>query len=231
MKVPISKRLLCCAGLVPEGVRLADIGTDHGYLGIHLLLERRVQQVIAADVRPMPLDSARKNSAKFGVADRMDFRLSDGLEKIRPEEVDVIVCAGMGGDLMLQILQAAPWLKDSRYALILQPQSAQNVFRRWLCEMGFCIETEALVEDGGHLYTALRARYDGQRRILTPGQQYLTPQLLASGSPLLPTYIDKIVSALSVTIQGLRSAEHPQLERLTWLETAQNELLEMRKSL
>ena len=114
MKVPISNRLLLCAALVPPGSRAADIGTDHGYLAVHLLREGVCPFVTAADLREQPLQKARENAARFGVADRMQFLLSDGLQSIPPDAAGTIVMAGMGGDLMVRILEAAPWVCDAR---------------------------------------------------------------------------------------------------------------------
>ena len=141
MKIPISKRLRLCAQLVPEGARVADIGTDHGYLGLYLLQNGLAAHVLAADLRPQPLQTAKLHAAKFGFAGQMEFRLSDGLAEIAPDEADTIVCAGMGGDLIVEILSACPWLRDRNYTLILQPQSAGQELRRWLGEHGFCGET------------------------------------------------------------------------------------------
>ena len=83
MKIPISKRLRLCAQLVPEGARVADIGTDHGYLGLYLLQNGLAAHVLAADLRPQPLQTAKLHAAKFGFAGQMEFRLSDGLAEIR----------------------------------------------------------------------------------------------------------------------------------------------------
>ncbi|MEI3090393.1 MAG: class I SAM-dependent methyltransferase [Oscillospiraceae bacterium] len=157
MKIPISKRLRLCAQLVPEGARVADIGTDHGYLGLYLLQNGLAAHVLAADLRPQPLQTAKLHAAKFGFAGQMEFRLSDGLAEIAPDEADTIVCAGMGGDLIVEILSACPWLRDRNYTLILQPQSAGQELRRWLGEHGFAIACEQLVQDGKFLYTVLRA--------------------------------------------------------------------------
>ncbi len=157
MKIPISKRLRLCAQLVPPGARVADIGTDHGYLGLYLLQNGRAAHVLAADLRPQPLQTAKLHAAKFGFAGQMEFRLSDGLAEIGPDEADTIVCAGMGGDLIVEILSACPWLRDRNYTLILQPQSAGQELRRWLGEHGFAIACEQLVQDGKFLYTVLRA--------------------------------------------------------------------------
>ena len=146
MKVPISNRLLLCAAMVPPGSRAADIGTDHGYLAVHLLREGVCPFVTAADLREQPLQKARENAARFGVADRMQFLLSDGLQSIPPDAAGTIVMAGMGGDLMVRILEAAPWVCDARYTLILQPQSAGQALRQYLAGHGFLIEREALAQ-------------------------------------------------------------------------------------
>ena len=151
MKLPISKRLLCCASMVQPGSRVADIGTDHGYLGIYLLQSGAARHVIACDLRKDPLENARRNAKLFGVDGEMELRLSDGLEKILPDEVDTVVMAGMGGDLIQKILSQCPWRKREGLQFILQPQSAGNVLRRWLCEDGFEIQREEPVQDGHFL--------------------------------------------------------------------------------
>ena len=195
MKIPISKRLLCCAGFVEPGARVADIGTDHGYLGIYLLKNGIARQVTACDLRPLPLRNAQENAERFGVGAQMEFLLSDGLERVAPDRIDTVVCAGMGGDLIVEILSACPWLRDRNYTLILQPQSAGQELRRWLGEHGFAIECEQLVQDGKFLYTVLRA-HPGEGTIRSPGAQYVSPWLRQSGSPLLGAYLQRIDNAL-----------------------------------
>ena len=140
MRLPVSARLECCAGLVPQGARAADIGADHGYLGISLLLNGRAKFVHASELREQPLRRAMENALRFGVADRMRFSRADGLDAVDPDEVDTIVCAGMGGDLIAQIVDRCRWVRDPRYTLILQPQSSGNDLRRKLARMGFAIE-------------------------------------------------------------------------------------------
>ena len=228
MKLPISKRLLACAACVPEGARVADIGADHGYLSIELLQSGRASFVHASELREQPLKKAMENAAKFGVAEKMRFSQADGLAAVEPDSVDTIVCAGMGGELIAQILRACPWVADPKYTLILQPQSSGNDLRRQLGEMGFRIEAERLVEDGGFLYQVLCARY-GQPETLTPGQQYVSPALLRSGDALLPVYLERIVQALTKTVEGISKADAP-IPRLAYYQTALEQVREMREN-
>ena len=145
----------------------------------------------------------------------------------RPSDAaGTIVLAGMGGDLMVRILEAAPWVCDARYTLILQPQSAGQALRQYLAGHGFLIEREALAQDGHFLYTVLRAK-KGTMPPLTPGQQYATPQLLAEGGPLLGAYLARIEAALAGTVRGLQKASEP--EKLRYYQTALAEIQEMRK--
>lgn len=203
MKLPICKRLLCCAAQVPQGARVADIGCDHGYLGIHLLQSGRASFVHACDLREGPIHRAMENALRFGTAEKMRFSRADGLSAVSPEEVDTVVCAGMGGDLIMQILRNAPWLKNEAYTLILQPQSSGQEVRRMLSEEGFGIVSETLAEDGGFLYYVMTVRF-GNAAALTPGQQFCSPQLLESGSPLLPQYLERLERSLRGTVAGIR---------------------------
>ena len=229
MKMPISKRLLCCASMVTPGSRVADIGTDHGYLGIYLLQTGAARHVIACDLRKDPLENARRNAKLFGVDGAMELRLSDGLEKILPDEVDTVVMAGMGGDLIQKILSQCPWRKREGLQFILQPQSAGNVLRRWLCEDGFEIQREEPVQDGHFLYTVMDIR-QGEPAPLTPGTEYASPALLASGSPLVGNYLARVENALQETVRGLTNAEKQRPERLSYFRQALLEIQEMRKN-
>ena len=229
MKLPISKRLLCCASMVQPGSRVADIGTDHGYLGIYLLQSSAARHVIACDLRKDPLENARRNAKLFGVDGEMKLRLSDGLEKILPDEVDTVVMAGMGGDLIQKILSQCPWRKREGLQFILQPQSAGNVLRRWLCEDGFEIQREEPVQDGHFLYTVMDIR-QGEPAPLTPGTEYASPALLASGSPLVGNYLARVENALQETVRGLTNAEKQRPERLAYFGQALLEIQEMRKN-
>ena len=229
MKLPISKRLLCCASMVQPGSRVADIGTDHGYLGIYLLQSGAARHVIACDLRKDPLENARRNAKLFGVDGEMELRLSDGLEKILPDEVDTVVMAGMGGDLIQKILSQCPWRKREGLQFILQPQSAGNVLRRWLCEDGFEIRREEPVQDGHFLYTVMDIR-QGEPAPLTPGTEYASPALLASGSPLVGNYLARVETALQETVRGLTNAEKQRPERLAYFGQALLEIQEMRKN-
>ena len=229
MKLPISKRLLCCASMVQPGSRVADIGTDHGYLGIYLLQSGAARHVIACDLRKDPLENARRNAKLFGVDGKMELRLSDGLEKIRPDEVDTVVMAGMGGDLIQRILSKCPWRKREGLQFILQPQSAGNVLRRWMCEDGFEIQREEPVQDGHFLYTVMDIR-QGEPAPLTPGTEYASPALLASGSPLVGNYLARVENALQETVRGLTNAEKQRPERLAYFGQALLEIQEMRKN-
>lgn len=178
MKIPVSSRLQACCDFVHSGDRVADIGCDHGYLGIYLLKNGIAQSVIASDIREGPLQSAVHNSEKFGVRDKMTFYLSDGARNI-PRDFDTLVCAGMGGDTMVSILDAASWLKSAQYRLVLQCQSKNAILRRYLSDNGWKILQEKIIPDGKFLYTVMEVIWQPGTP-LTPGQCYFPPVLQES---------------------------------------------------
>ena len=209
MKIPLSNRLLACIGMVHPGDRVADIGCDHGYLGIHLLKHNIARSIIAADVNEQPLLSAHINAKKFGVSQRMSFHLSDGVRNI-PRDFDVMVCAGMGADTMISILDAAPWLKDSKYRLILQCQSKRPELRKWLCHTGYRINRETLAKDGKFVYSVMEVTYaPGQS--LTPAQTYISPALLEDRHALLGEYYARVIHGLRLTVEGMKRSGSTEL--------------------
>ena len=176
MKLPISDRLLACCAFVHPGDRIADVGCDHGYLSIHLLTQGIASSAIASDLREGPLQSARDNAAKFGVYDKFEFCLSDGVQNI-PRDFDTLVCAGMGAHTMISILESAPWLRDSRYRMILQCQIKTPMLRQYLTEQGWTIQQESVLRDGKFLYTVMEVIFNPAAPRLTPGQCYICPVL------------------------------------------------------
>ena len=176
MKLPISDRLLACCAFVRPGDRIADVGCDHGYLSIHLLTHGIASSAITSDLREGPLQSARDNAAKFGVREKIEFCLSDGVQNI-PRDFDTLVCAGMGAHTMISILESAPWLRDSRYRMILQCQIKTPMLRQYLTEQGWHIQQEAVLRDGKFLYTVMEVVFDPTMARLTPGQCYISPVL------------------------------------------------------
>lgn len=209
MKLPLSDRLLACAGFVPKGSRVADIGCDHGYLGIYLLQNGIASSMIEADVNEAPLQSALHNGHKYGVADKMTFFLSDGAQNI-PRDFDVMVCAGMGADTMMHILSHASWLQNPKYHLILQCQSKRPELRQWLYDTGYRITRETLAKDGKFVYSIMDVVYDPGHGI-TPAETYITPQLLEDHHPLLPAYYDRVMYGLRLTVDGMRRSGDDQL--------------------
>ena len=222
MQFPLSKRLLTCAGFVKTGDRVADIGCDHGYLGIYLLKNGTAKSVIAADVNEQPLQSAIINAQKYGVRDKMTFYLSDGARKI-PREFDCMVCAGMGADTMISILEAAPWLKSSGYRLILQCQSKSPALRRYLSDNGWRIARETVLRDGRFLYTVMEVLWEPGCEKLTIGQQYITPALLVDSAPELEEYCRWVVGGMKIATKHKSDPEKEQAlmeltEKLSWME-------------
>ena len=208
MKIPMSSRLLTVAGFIHKGDRVADIGCDHGYLGIHLLTKGIAAHMIESDVAIGPLDSARRNARKFHTENATTFCLSDGAKDI-PRDFDVLVCAGMGADTIMSILTASPWLKEG-YRLVLQCQSKRPELRRWLNAEGYRITRETLAQDGKFIYTVMEVIHEpGQ--ILSPAQFHITPQLLEDRSPLLPAFYDRVRHGVRMTVEGMRRSGSDQL--------------------
>ena len=200
----LSNRLLTCCSYVNPGDRVADIGCDHGYLGIHLLLTGIARSVIASDIHSEPLECARRNAGKYCVRSKMSFYLSDGLLGL-PRDFDCIICAGMGADTIISILERAPWLKTGNYRLILQCQSKRPQLRSYLSRSGYTISRETLAKDGRFLYPVMEVLCVPSQP-LTPEECFLSPALMKSGSPLLPEFRERVLSGLDKTVAGLSSA-------------------------
>ena len=159
----LSPRLDMVASLVPAGAKIADVGTDHAYLPIHLMEKGIASAAVATDIHKGPIDAANANILASGVTGIKTI-LCDGLNLVSPDEVDTVIIAGMGGDTIAHILSDAEWLKNSDKLLILQPMSSADSARIYLAQNGYVVEKEVCVEDTGRVYPVMTARYCGKCR-------------------------------------------------------------------
>lgn len=157
----LDQRLAAAAGFVREGTVAVDVGTDHGYLICSLIKNRICRKAYATDINEKPLQAAKKLIEELELGDRIETRLTDGLEGLPGKEIEEIIICGMGGETILGILDRCTWIKNERVHLILQPMSRADMLRRFLCEEGFRIDEEKAVEAEGHLYTVMSVYYDG----------------------------------------------------------------------
>ena len=114
----LSIRLKMAADMVRRGSKVADIGTDHGYLPAYLVKSGRCPSAVASDLRKSPLENAAETIRIYGVETQVSVRLSDGLDSILPDEADDIILAGMGGTLIAQRPFRSPHHTISDVALI-----------------------------------------------------------------------------------------------------------------
>lgn len=181
----LDSRLQQIAAFARSGSRLADIGTDHALLPVQLIRQGVCTYVIASDVKKGPVAAATRTVMEAGLTEKIAIRLGDGLSTVSPDEVDDIVIAGMGGETIIAILEAAPWVKSDHYRLILQPMTRAEKLRRFLWENGFEIEREQVVQDGQHWYTVLQVGYTGVAVNPDAFSCYVGRILLSEGAPYL----------------------------------------------
>ena len=156
MKIQLSKRMDRLAGLVTAGNRLADVGTDHGYIPIALVQSGKIPSAIAMDINKGPLERAREHIREQHLDTYITTRLSDGLTMLQENEADTVLIAGMGGALTVHILEGGAHCLTSVRELILQPQSEIWLVREWLWEHGYKITDEDIVLDEGKYYPMMR---------------------------------------------------------------------------
>ena len=209
----LSKRLTAVAGLVTEGASVADIGTDHGYIPIYLIEQNLSPKVIAMDINKGPLERARIHIAGYGMSDRIETRLSDGLAAVKPKEVEEMIVAGMGGGLVIHILNEDPAKTRSLKELVLQPQSELAKVRRYLEEHRFRIVAEDMVEEDGKYYPMMKVIPTEQKGLYVEGVPAAEEELeygkylLEKGHPVMGEYLKKELSVNQGVYEKLRVQE------------------------
>lgn len=196
-------RLASAVPYIAKGARVADVGTDHAYLPIHLVERGIACEALAADINQGPIDSARANIAAAGLADRIQTLKTDGLHGVEAFAPDHILIFGMGGELIIRILSEAPWIKRDGITLILQPMSRAHLLRAYLLENGFAITGETLTFEDKYYQTVV-ARYGGE----AVSNDYSAEELLIgrlnlqNKPPLLRGFLEHEIGVLKAVLAG-----------------------------
>ncbi len=245
--VRLSKRLKLVASFVPENARIADIGTDHGFVPIYLAETGRIRSALAMDVREGPLGRAKEHVEEYYRACRgrgsgeepcspvhIETRLSDGLKKLSPGEADTVIIAGMGGELMIRILEEGCHMWDSVESWILSPQSALDKVRIFLAQNGFSIADEAMIKEDGKFYTVMRVSR-GNMEYANQAQYLYGKILIEKRDAVLGEYLErekKRLDNILVSFEGKQGqatgsqekAIKALTEELSWVKEAQHEM-------
>ncbi len=188
--IRLTERLQKIADGIHIGERVADIGSDHGYLPIYLWEKRISNHIIVTDIKKSPLNIAKKNIRGYISKEVMDFRLGSGLEILENAEVDTAVIAGMGGLLIMDILSKDISKSLSFKKIILQPRNAQDKLRKWLVQNGFKIAEENLAKEGKFICEIITV-IPGKDKELEDIYYEIGIKLLENKDPLLEKFILK----------------------------------------
>lgn len=209
----LTDRLLKIASLVSKGKKIADIGTDHGYIPVYLLNKGTIPFAILADVNKGPLENARKEVKYNNLIDKTDLRLGSGIEVLKKDEVDEIIIAGMGGILISELLEANKEVAHSVDKLILQPMQAQEELRKYLLGNGYEIVNEVLVKEDFRIYEIIETKYTGKNTILEDEIYFeVSKKLIENNDPLLKEFIDKKIYKYNSIIKKLEGKNGEAVE-------------------
>lgn len=202
----LSIRLQAVSDLISDGMTVADVGTDHGYIPIYLLQSGKCPRAIAMDVNEGPLLRAKEHIGAYHLSEVIDVRLSDGVKKLTPGEVECVVIAGMGGALTIKILEEGENVFRTLREFVLQPQSELWKVRQYLCENGYCITEENMVLDDGKYYPMMKV-INGQGPTYDTVELRYGKILLEQKNPVLFQFLEKESRAKTEILQSLAQKE------------------------
>ncbi len=207
MSISLTPRLKSVADSVRHGSTVADIGTDHAYVPIYLIKSNISPFAYACDIGEGPLLNAEKTVASENLQDKVKLVLSDGLEKLEENCANDIIIAGMGGEMIVDIISRAAWLKSSDIRLILQPMTMHHVLREKLALMGFEAIEEKYCTEGKRFYTVMVYKYTGESHspdlaYLFCGNAFHSPSLLAT------EYIERQKKKLAGQLEGMKASKN-----------------------
>ncbi len=204
----LSLRLSTIASFVPKGAKVCDVGTDHAFLPI--ALSSTAKSIIATDINEKPLKKAAENIEKSGVSG-ISLRLSDGLDGVSKEEIDTVIVAGIGGEVISGILErAGEKVKGENITLILQPTTSPEALRKFLYSNGFEIKEEAPIEENGKLYSVMLCGFCGETQM--KDNYFYFSGLVPPKNPIGKKYIEKQINRASKCMKALENIPEKKQE-------------------
>ncbi len=226
----LSKRMMMNVSLIPPSETVADVGCDHGYAGIYLIENGMAQRVIAMDINEGPCRMAKKNIARFGMDKSIEVRLADGLKGLKAREADTVLIAGMGGRLMLRILQDSPDITEKLSAFVLQPQSELDIFRAGIEKMNLHIEDERACKDEGKYYFSMLIKPGKTVRAYNELELLFGPKLIANKDGVLLEYLEERIQkdreiAKNLESKNIASSDNKLLRELKLCEECRDYIM------
>ncbi|MBS5190420.1 MAG: class I SAM-dependent methyltransferase [Eubacterium ramulus] len=216
MAIHLSKRLKALANMVTDGNRLADIGTDHGYIPIYLCQTGKIPSALAMDIGKGPLQQAQTHIAEHGLSEQIKTRLSDGMAALQFGEADTILIAGMGGGLVMKILSEGAEKLTGKEELILQPQSEIALVREFLRVRNFQILNEDMILEDGKYYPMMKVSQQkaAEQTKILPQEvaDAFGPVLLQKRHPVLKEWLERELRTTNSVIEQLSA--QPDHERI-----------------
>nr|WP_317331677.1 class I SAM-dependent methyltransferase [uncultured Romboutsia sp.] len=210
----LTDRLLKIASLVTKGKKVADIGTDHGYIPVYLLNKGYIDFAILADVNKGPLENAKSEVRHNNLTDKVDLRLGSGIEVLNENEVDEVIIAGMGGILISELLEAKKSVAHNLDKLILQPMQAQGELRKYLLNNGYEILDEALVKEDFRIYEIIVAKYTSKNTSVEDEIYYeVGKKLIENKDLLLNEFIDKKIFMYNSILKKLEGKTGEEIDK------------------
>ena len=198
----LSKRLQAVADLISNDMVVADIGTDHGYIPIYLVETKKSPKAFAMDVNEGPLLRAKEHIAEHGLRNLIQTRQSDGVKNLQVQECDCVVIAGMGGALIVKILEDGEMIFRSLKEFILQPQSELMKTRQYLIENGYHIVEEDMVLEDGKFYSMMKV-VNEPSPVLDKVELRYGKWLLEQRHPILKRFLEKEVRTKEQILHSL----------------------------
>ena len=203
------KRIEKMLSLIDSHIGVADVGTDHGLLPVSLALQGYRGNLVATDIHELPC-------------------LTDGLDGLDPSMIDTIVVAGLGGDVICSILDRAEWTMNPRYQLLLQPMTKAEVLRFWLCNNGYEITEEDLVNENDRLFRIISAKFSGNNTTMTDAELYLGKIKLIHDSDGFDKLLEQEIGRMRKKSEGLLTSE--KYREAAFYRNILQEMLEIRKN-
>lgn len=207
----LDNRLKLCLNFIKNANIIADIGTDHAYLPINIINQNKAKKIYACDINPLPLKKARENINKYKMQDKIIPVLTNGLNGLEDKNLDTIIIAGMGAQIIIDIIKQAKFIKNSNINLILQPMKDAHLLRSFFIKQNFYIQKEQAIETKGKVYTVMLVNF-GKINNLTPNFIF-TGKLnyKTTNAEILDKYINMQIKHLSNMLNSPRNSNKDEL--------------------